>query len=114
MTMTSTQSDRRRARVRSRISGTPERPRLTVSITNKHITAQVIDDTQGKTLAYATTVKTDTKGTMTERAESIGKAIASDAKKHKISKVVFDRAGRLYHGRLQALAEAARKEGLEF
>jgi large subunit ribosomal protein L18 len=104
----------RRSRVRATVSGTPERPRLTVRITNKHITAQVIDDVAGKTLAYVTTVKADAKGTMTAKAEWVGTSIAEAAKKHKINKVVFDRAGRLYHGRLHALAEAARKAGLEF
>jgi large subunit ribosomal protein L18 len=106
---------RRRIRVRSRIHGTALRPRLTVHITAKHITAQLIDDDAGKTLGYATTVKaTAAKGTMTERAIWVGKEIAASGKKNKISKVVFDRAGRLYHGRLAALAEAARSEGLEF
>ncbi len=114
MNMISTQLDRRRARVRSRISGTSERPRLTVHITNKHITAQLVDDTKAVTLAYVTTVKSTAKGTMTERAVWVGKTIATAAKAHKVKAVVFDRAGRLYHGRLHALAEAARAEGLEF
>jgi large subunit ribosomal protein L18 len=108
------QKNRRKNRVRARVSGTAVRPRLTVSITNKHIIAQVIDDTAAKTLAYVTTVKADAKGTMTEKAEWVGVQIAEAAKKHKVNKVVFDRAGRLYHGRLHALAEAARKAGLEF
>lgn len=105
---------RRIERVRAQVRGTAERPRLAVSVTNKHITAQVIDDTKGTTLAYATTVKTDAKGTMTEKATLIGEQIAKAAKAKKVSKVVFDRHGRLYHGRLHALAEAARKNGLEF
>jgi large subunit ribosomal protein L18 len=106
---------RRRARVRSRISGTAVRPRLSVKITNRHITAQLIDDTTSTTLAFATTVKNAAaKGTMTDRSVLIGKEIAEQAKKHKIKAVVFDRNGRLYHGRLHALAEAARNEGLEF
>ncbi len=112
--MITTQLARRRARVRSRVSGTPERPRLTVHVTNKHITAQLIDDTKNITLGYVTTVKSAAKGTMTERAVWVGKEIAAAAKTHKIKAVVFDRAGRLYHGRLHALAEAARAEGLEF
>lgn len=105
---------RRRARVRATISGTSERPRLAVKITDRHITAQLIDDTKGVTLAYATTVGKDGKGNMTERAASVGKDIATLAKKQKVNKVVFDRGGRLYHGRLHALATAAREAGLEF
>jgi large subunit ribosomal protein L18 len=106
---------RRRARVRSVISGTPERPRLSVKITLSHIIAQVIDDTKGRTLAYATTVAhKDAKGNMTEKAVWVGEQIAAAAKAKKIKQVVFDRNGRLYHGRLHALAEAARKSGLEF
>jgi large subunit ribosomal protein L18 len=114
MLSTIMQASRRRARVRSRISGTAERPRLTVHVTNRHITAQIIDDTKGVTLAYVTTVKAGLKGNMTERATAIGSQIAEMGKKHKIKKVVFDRAGRLYHGRIHALAEAARAAGLEF
>lgn len=114
MNMTTSQLARRRARVRSRVSGTPQRPRLTAHITNKHITAQLVDDVKGVTLGYVTTVKSEAKGTMTEKAAWVGKQIATEAKKHKIKSVVFDRAGRLYHGRLHALAEAARTEGLEF
>jgi len=85
-----------------------------VSITNKNITAQIIDDTTATTLAYATTVKAATKGTMTEKAAAIGEQIAKTAKAKKVTKVVFDRHGKLYHGRLHALAEAARKNGMEF
>ncbi len=114
MLSTIMQASRRRARVRSRISGTADRPRLTVHVTNKHITAQLIDDTKGATLGYVTTVKSNFKGNMTEKAALIGKQIAESAQKHKIKKVVFDRAGRLYHGRVHALAEAARAAGLEF
>ncbi|MFI5240241.1 MAG: 50S ribosomal protein L18 [Candidatus Saccharimonadia bacterium] len=109
-----TAKDRRRARVRSRISGTKERPRLSVHVTNKHITAQLIDDTKGVTLGYVTSVKSSLKGNMTEVSKEVGKLIATEAKKHKIKYVVFDRAGRIYHGRIHALAEAARAEGLEF
>ncbi len=108
------QLERRRARVRSKINGTNERPRLTVSVTNKHITAQIIDDGKGHTLEYVTTKKADTKGTMSQKAAWVGETIAAAAKSHKINKVVFDRAGRIYHGRLNQLAEAARKSGLEF
>jgi large subunit ribosomal protein L18 len=105
---------RRIARVRSQVRGTATRPRLAVAITNKHITAQVINDETATTLAYATTVKNDVKGTMTERAAIIGEQIAKAAKAKKVTTVVFDRHGKLYHGRLHALAEAARKNGLEF
>lgn len=108
------QLQRRRARIRSRVSGTPERPRLTVKISLRHIVAQLIDDTKGVTLAYVTTEKQDIKGTMTERAAWAGEQIATKAKTKKITAVVFDRNGRIYHGRLHALAEAARKAGLEF
>ena len=105
---------RRRARVRARVNGTAERPRLSVKISLNHIVAQVIDDTKGTTLAYATTIHKEYKGTMTEKAVKIGEEIAAQAKAKKITKVVFDRNGRIYHGRLHALAEAARNAGLEF
>lgn len=105
---------RRVARVQAQVRGTAQRPRLAVAVTNKNVTAQIIDDTKGVTLAYATTVKTDAKGTMTEKAALVGEQIAKAAKAKKVTKVVFDRHGRLYHGRLHALAEAARKNGLEF
>jgi len=104
----------RKARVRSRISGTTERPRLTVSISNQHISAQLIDDTKQHTIASATTVGGKVTGTMTEKAAVIGTDIAKKAVKAKITQVVFDRNGNLYAGRLAALANAARKEGLEF
>jgi large subunit ribosomal protein L18 len=106
---------RRKHRIRAVVSGTTERPRLSVSISNAHVTAQVIDDTKHVTLAYATTVgQKSVTGTMTERAEWVGKEIAKKAKLKKVSKVVFDRGGRLYHGRIKALADAARQAGLEF
>ncbi|MDO4759350.1 MAG: 50S ribosomal protein L18 [Candidatus Saccharibacteria bacterium] len=101
-------------RTRAKIHGTSERPRLTVHISNQHITAQLINDDQGTTLAYATTVGSKLTGTKTERAAAIGKLIGEKAKKVKISKVVFDRGSKLYAGRMSALADAARKEGLEF
>ncbi len=104
----------RKQRVRSTVSGTAERPRLTVSVTNLHISAQVINDEKGITLASATTVGAKATGTMTEKAAIIGTQIAKAAKKAKVSKVVFDRNGRIYHGRVKALADAARAEGLEF
>lgn len=106
---------RRKARVRSKVTGTVERPRLTVSVSNKHISAQVIDDTTHSTLAYVSTVGQKTaSGTMTERAAWVGDEIAKKAKTLKIKRVVFDRNGRLYHGRIKALADAARAGGLEF
>jgi large subunit ribosomal protein L18 len=105
---------RRRARIRSRIAGTAQRPRLSVKITQMHVVAQLIDDTNGRTLAYVSTVASKAKGTMAERAAWAGDQIATGAKSKKIKQVVFDRGGRLYHGRLHALAEAARKGGLEF
>lgn len=104
----------RKNRVRSKVTGTAERPRLTVTISNKHISAQVIDDIAQHTLAAATTVGTKQAGTMTEQAALIGADIAKKAKKAKITTVVFDRNGRQYAGRLSALADAARGEGLEF
>lgn len=104
----------RKNRVRSKVSGTAERPRLTVTISNMHISAQIIDDTKQHTLAASTTVGTKQTGTMTEQAAFVGADIAKKAKKAKINAVVFDRNGRQYAGRLSALADAARKEGLEF
>ena len=101
-------------RTRAKIHGTAERPRLSVNISNAHITAQIIDDDKGATLAYATTVGSKQKGSKSELAAFIGSEIAKKAKKAKISKVVFDRGSRLYAGRMSALADAARKEGLEF
>lgn len=104
----------RAARVRAKISGTAERPRLSVTISNMHVSAQLIDDVSGKTLAASTTVGAKQTGTMTERAAFVGSDIAKKAKKNKITQVVFDRNGRKYAQRLAALADAARKEGLEF
>ncbi len=101
-------------RTRAKIHGTAERPRLSVHISNQHITAQIIDDDKGATLAYATTVGSKLTGTKTEKAAAIGKEIADKAKKAKIKTVVFDRGAKLYAGRMSALADAARKEGLEF
>jgi len=107
--------NRRRARIRSRVSGTPQRPRLSVKISQIHVTAQIIDDTSGRTLVAASTIGAkDAKGTMTERAAWVGTHIATAATAHKIKQVVFDRNGKLYHGRVHALASAARAAGLEF
>lgn len=104
----------RKNRVRSTVHGTADRPRLSVTISNLHISAQLIDDVKGHTLASATTVGKKASGTMTEKSAALGAEIAKTAKKKKITKVVFDRNGRQYAGRLSALADAARKEGLEF
>lgn len=104
----------RAKRTRAKIHGTAERPRLTVNFSNLHITAQIIDDDKQITLAHATTIGQKLTGTKTEKATKIGQEIAAKAKKAKISKVVFDRGSKLYAGRMAALADAARKEGLEF
>ena len=105
----------RKHRVRATVSGTQDRPRLSVYISNKHITAQVIDDEAGKTLAYASTVGAKAaKGSMKERAAWVGEEVAKKAKTAKVKKVVFDRGGHIYHGRVAALADAARNAGLEF
>ena len=104
----------RAKRTRAKIHGTAERPRLSVNFSNQHIIAQIIDDDKGVTLAYVTTVGSKMTGSKVEKAEKIGTEIAKKAKSAKISKVVFDRGSKLYAGRMHALAEAARKEGLEF
>lgn len=104
----------RKNRVRSTVHGTAERPRLSVTISNTHVSAQLIDDVKAHTMASATTVGTKATGTMTDKCATVGADIAKKAKKAKITKVVFDRNGRQYAGRLSALADAARKEGLEF
>ena len=104
----------RKSRVRAKISGTADRPRLSVSISNKHVSVQLIDDVKQHTLAASTTVGAKIAGTTTEQAAFIGTDIAKKAKKAKISTVVFDRNGYRYAKRLSALAEAARKEGLNF
>ena len=108
---------RRHARVRKQIRGTAERPRLAVFRSNRHIHAQVIDDRTGRTLASASTVEADLRSGSTgniEAAQNVGKLVAERAKSAGIDKVVFDRGGFLYHGRVAALADAAREAGLEF
>ena len=107
----------RHKRIRKDISGTNERPRLNVFRSNANITAQIIDDEKGITLVSASTLEKELKiknGGNTEAAKIIGAEIAKRAKKAKINKVVFDRGGYLYHGRVKALADAARENGLEF
>ena len=109
---------KRHTRIRKRVEGTPERPRLNIYRSLSHIYAQVIDDTQGKTLASASSLDKDLKtakaGGNVEGAKSVGKLVAERAKAAGVAKVVFDRGGYLYHGRVQALADAAREGGLDF
>ncbi|MFC0234548.1 50S ribosomal protein L18 [Vagococcus entomophilus] len=105
----------RHKRVRAKISGTAECPRLNVFRSNKNIYAQVIDDVAGVTLASASTLdKEISGGTKTETAKAVGALVAKKATEKGIKEVVFDRGGYLYHGRVAALAEAARENGLEF
>jgi large subunit ribosomal protein L18 len=107
---------RRHRRVRGKVSGTAERPRLAVFRSNKGISAQIIDDSSGKTLVGASWigVKKSFKGTKTEQASEVGKLLAAAAKKAGVEAVVFDRGGYLYHGRVKALADGAREGGLKF
>jgi large subunit ribosomal protein L18 len=104
---------RRHRRVRGKVRGTAERPRLVVSRSNKGISAQLVDDIGGKTLAAASWLQLKTfKGNKTDQAAEVGKLLAANAKEAKIGTAVFDRGGYLYHGRVKALAEAAREGGL--
>ena len=107
---------RRHRRVRGKIFGTAERPRLVVFRSNRGIEAQLVDDLEGKTLASASWLhlKKSFKGNKTQQAAEVGKLLAQNAKKAEIETVVFDRGGYLYHGRVKALAEAAREGGLKF
>ena len=109
----------RKARVRAKVTGTSERPRLSVTISNKHISAQIIDDVAGKTLAAAASneaelSKTLKNGSNIEAAKLVGETIGKRAVEAGISEVIFDRGGRIYHGRVQALADGARGAGLKF
>jgi len=108
----------RHTRLRKKVSGTPERPRLAVHFSGKNITAQVIDDENGKTLASANTTEKELKAKAPRAnvatAITIGKTVAERAKAANVSKVVFDRGGFFYHGKVKALADAAREGGLEF
>ena len=110
---------RRKKRVRRKINGTIERPRLAVNRSLKHIYAQIIDDEKGVTLAHASSLSPELKGNAPDSgkikiAQNVGQLIAQKAKERNIEGVIFDRAGYLYHGRIKALAEAAREEGLKF
>lgn len=110
---------RRHLRVRARLSGTPERPRLNIYRSSAHIYAQLVDDTQGHTIAAASTLDGDVLGqakgtTKTERAHAVGIVIAERAKAAGVETVVFDRGGFKYHGRVKAVAEGARETGLKF
>ena len=113
---TNAQRKKRHKRVRSKISGTPERPRLNVFRSEKHIYAQVIDDTKGHTLCAASSVEKgfDGRGSNKEAARKVGEMIAGRAVAKGIGTVVFDRGGYIYHGRVKELAEAAREGGLTF
>ena len=111
--------ERRKLRIRQKISGTSEQPRLSVFRSSKHIYAQVVDDVSGSTLAHASTLSRDVRGEVTEATKSdaakkVGQAIAKLLLAKGISKVVFDRNGYLYHGRVRALADGAREAGLKF
>ena len=108
---------RRQVRGRKKIHGTAERPRLVVTRSSKHITVQVVDDVVGKTLVYASTMESDLRsaeGDKTDKARRVGERVAERAKGSGVETVVFDRAGHKYHGRVAALADAAREGGLKF
>ena len=108
---------RRQMRGRKKVHGTSERPRLVVTRSSKHITVQVVDDLEGKTLAYASTMEADlrsTSGDKTAKARKVGELVAERAKAAGVGEVVFDRAGNKYHGRVAALADGAREGGLTF
>ncbi len=106
---------RRHKRVRGKVTGTAERPRLVVTRSNRGIVAQLVDDASGKTVASATWLQLKSfKGDKKAQATEVGKLLAESAKQAKIESAVFDRGGYLYHGRVKALAEAAREGGLEF
>lgn len=105
---------RRKAKVRAKLSGTTSKPRLSIYRSNSNIYAQIIDDTTGKTLAASSDLKMKKEGTKVEMAKKVGADIASKAKGAKVKEVVFDRGGFAYHGRVKALAEGARENGLTF
>jgi large subunit ribosomal protein L18 len=108
---------RRHFRVRKRITGTPERPRLVVTRSARHLVAQIVDDSKGHTLASASTMEKDLRATSadkTKKARTVGQLVADRAKAKGITTVVFDRGGNRYTGRVAALAEGARENGLDF
>ena len=107
---------RRHRRVRGKVNGTAERPRLVVFRSNRGIEAQLVDDTSGRTIVGASwlNVKKSFQGNKSEQAAEVGRVLAENAKKAGVERAVFDRAGYLYHGRVKALADAAREGGLEF
>lgn len=105
---------RRQRRIRKKVSGTPERPRLSVFRSTGHIYAQVVDDAAGRTLAASSTLKVKPDGTKVDGAKAVGAAVAAACLEKGIKQVVFDRGGYLYHGRVKALADAAREAGLDF
>ena len=104
----------RRRRARRRLHGTAERPRLSVHISNRHTSAQIIDDIGGRTIAYVTSAGQKNEASLSDKAAWTGAEIAKLAQKAKVKKVIFDRGERKYHGRVKQLAEAARAGGLEF
>jgi len=106
--------ERLHKKIRSRVTGTAERPRLCVFRSNRYMYAQLIDDVQGITLASASDISLEDKITKVERAKTVGKKLAEEAKKKKIEAVVFDRGGFSYRGRVRALADGAREAGLTF
>lgn len=108
------QRQKRHRRVRKKVVGTAERPRLAVYRSNRHTYAQLIDDFAGRTVVSASTLTIDAGPDPKEKAKAVGKAVAEAAKKAGIAQVTFDRAGFMYHGRVKAVAEGAREGGLEF
>ena len=108
---------RRHLRVRKKVSGTTARPRLVVTRSTRHVFVQVVDDVAGRTLAYASTMETDVRGVTgdkTAKARRVGELVGQRAKEAGVESVVFDRGGNSYHGRVAAVADAARQAGLEF
>jgi len=113
--MTRSQARKRKhLRVRSKISGTPEVPRLNVFKSNKNIEAQIVDDVNGKTLVFASTTKLNLKSNNKDNAAAVGKDLGAKAVAAGIKTVVFDRSGYIYHGKIKALADAVRAEGVKF